>query len=139
LDKSSRRAGRIMLPPGGFSGTQLAFRHYQSATDCCALSSLVRLVLGFAWNAAESAWTCRPMLVVRCRLTAKVLLYSTVLHTRVLRIFRVRWDGRRPICKPLARPANAVSLTQVTWCCPDSQPQPSSVSTLALSPSRFLK
>ena len=136
MDESSRRAGRIILLPGGFSGTQLVFRHYQSATDRCALSSLVRLVLGFAWNAAESAWACRPMQTHR---EGTTVLYCTVLYTRVLRIFRVRWDGCRPICKPLARPANAVSLTQVTWCCPDSQPQPSSVSTLALSPSRFLK
>jgi hypothetical protein len=56
-----------MLPLGGFSGTQLVFRHYQSATDCCALSSLMRLVLGFAWNSADL-----PGLVVRCRLTVKI-------------------------------------------------------------------
>jgi hypothetical protein len=53
--------GRIMLPLGGFSGTQLVFRHYQSATDCCALSSLVRLVPDFPVDSAESAWACHPM------------------------------------------------------------------------------
>jgi hypothetical protein len=109
----------------------------QTAVRCRVLCGSFWALLGMLPN--------QPGLVVRCLSSdadSPRRYYCTLLCCTIhqgLRIFRARWDGRRPICKPLARPANAVSLTQVTWCCPDSQPQPSSVSTLALSPSRFLK